>query len=170
MNRSSVMLLLTLLFVGSHGILLYAQTLQIKVIDGRNGRPLANTCVNVWVGNERKDPLAIPTDRNGIARLQLTENDAELNTAHRSKDCGDFGVISPVVKYKDSVKVNVGYVICEPHGTDFSWLEVKPFPTEQFIREGFVTANTCGSPMASARPGELVIFVRPLNWWEKLKQ
>ena len=79
-------------------------------------------------------------------------------------------MISPVVKYKDFVKVNVGYVICEPHGTDFSWLEVKPFPTEQFIREGFVTANTCGRPMASARPGELVIFVRPLSWWEKLKQ
>lgn len=170
MKLSSVMLLVALLDVFSHGPPLSAQTLEIKLINGRNGHPVANACVNVWVGNERKSPFSIPTDSNGITRLRLTENDSEVNTDHRWAKCGDFGVISPVVKYKDFVEVNVGYVVCEPHGTDFSWLEAKRFPTKQFVREGLVTANTCGKPVASARPGELVIFVRPLNWWEKLKE
>jgi hypothetical protein len=44
------------------------------------------------------------------------------------------------------------------------------FPTKQFVREGFVTANTCGKTIVSTRPGELVILVRPLSWWEKRKQ
>jgi hypothetical protein len=170
MNLSSVLLLLAFVDLCSHGIPLSAQTLEIKLINGQNGRPIAKTCVNVWLGDDRKDPLAIPTDTNGVARLRLTENDPEVKTDYRWKDCGDFGVISPVVKYKDYVKVNIGYVVCEPHGTDFLWLEIKHFPTKQLLREGFVTANTCGKPIASARPGELVIFVRPLSWWEKLKQ
>jgi hypothetical protein len=134
MNLSSVMLFLALLDVFSHGTPLSAQRREIKLINGRNGHPVANACVNVWVGNERKDPFSIPTDSNGIARLRLTENDSEVNTDHRWAKYGDFGVISPVVKYKDFVKVNVGYVVCEPHGTDFSWLEVKRFPTKAEVR------------------------------------
>ncbi len=169
MNLASLVMFLLVINV-YFGIPLSAQTLEIKLINGRDGNPIAKTCVNVWVGNERKDPLAIPTDKNGIARLRLTKNDAEVNTDHRWKDCGNFGVVSPVVKYMDFVSVNVGYVLCASHGTNFSWLEVKRFPTEQFLREGIVTQNTCGKPTASATPGELVIFVRPLSWWEKLKQ
>lgn len=170
MNLASVMRLLGFLFLASHGILLSAQTLEIKLIDGRNGHLITNRCVNVWVGDERKDALAIPTDRNGVARLRLTDNDAEVNTDHRWKACGAFGVIGPVVKYKDFVKVNVGYAVCEPHGTDFSWLEVKSLPTKQIVEQGIVATNTCSKVTASARPGELVIFVRPLSWWEGLKQ
>lgn len=164
-----VHLFLSLTF-SSFGTLLCAQTIEVKLIDGRNGHPIENTCVNVWVGNEQKDALAIPTDKNGIARLRLTDNDAEVNTQDRWKGCGEFGVINPVVKYEGSVSVNAGYVLCQPQATDYSWLAVKDIPTKQLVRKGVVTANTCGKPIASPRPGELVIFVRPLSFWEKLKQ
>jgi hypothetical protein len=147
-----------------------AQTLEIKLMDGRNGHPIANTCVNVWIGDERKDPLTIPPDSNGTARLRLTSNYAEIKTDDSWKACGDFGVINPVVQYKDLFKVNVGYVVCEPHGTDFSWLEVKKLSTREVVQQGFVTANTCGKPTASPAPGQVTMFVRPLNFWEKLKQ
>lgn len=162
--------LFLLLTFSSVGTLLCGQTIDVKLIDGRNGHPIANTCANVWVGDERKYPLAIPTDKNGAARFQLTEDDAEVNTKDSWKDCGEFGVINPVVKYKDIIKINVGYVVCERHGTDYSWLEVKNIPTKELVQKGIVTANTCGKPTASPTPGELIIFVRPLNFWEKLKQ
>lgn len=149
---------------------LSAQTIEIKLIDGRNGHTIENTCVNVWVGDERKYPLAIPIDNSGVARLRLTGSDAELNTNESWKSCGEFGVINPVVKYNDVIKVNVGYVVCEPHGTDYSWLAVKNVSTNQLVQKGIVTANTCGKATASPTPGELIIFVRPLNFWEKLKQ
>ena len=149
---------------------LSAQTIEIKLIDGRNGHPIANTCVNVWVGDERKDPLTIPTDTNGAARLRLTNDHAEIKTDDRWKARGDFGVINPVVQYKDLFEINVGYVVCEPHGTDFSWLEVKKIPTREVMQRGVVNANTCGKPTASPTPGQVTIFVRPLNFWEKLRQ
>lgn len=165
-----IMVRLLLLFTFSSAFTLAAETIEVKLIDGRNGRPIANTCVNIWVGDERKTPLTIPTETDGAARLRLTNSDAEIKTDDSWKGCGDFGVINPVVRYKDLFKVNVGYVVCEPHGTDFSWLEVKKLSTKEVIERGVVTANTCGKPTASPTPGQVIIFVRPLNFWEKLKQ
>ena len=51
---------------------LAAQTLEIKLVDGRNGHPMVGTSayVNVWVGRDRKEAIAIPADDNGVARLQ----------------------------------------------------------------------------------------------------
>jgi hypothetical protein len=155
---------------GSFGTVLSAQALEIKLIDGRNGHPVADACVNVWVGNEHKDALVVPTDRTGVAHLRLTNQDDEVDTQNRSKACGGFGVINPVMKYSASVRVNVGYVWCRPRGTDSSWLAIEDFPTEQLVRQGVVSANTCDKLVASPRPGERIIFVRPLNFWEKFKQ
>jgi hypothetical protein len=64
---------------------LAAQTLEINLVDGRTVRPMVGTSayVNVWVGGERKETIAIPTDDNGVARLQLTLNPNEENSPSR---------------------------------------------------------------------------------------
>ncbi len=160
-----------LIFVAlsSSGMLLYAQTIQIKLVNGRNGSPLAGTCVNVWVGNERKDAMAIPTDENGVARLRLTDKNSEVDV-HSWKGCGSFGVTNPVVRYDNSLRINASYVSCQPHSPDYSWLAITSFSTQEVIQQGIVTPNSCGKATASPKPGEVIMFVRPLNWWEKLKQ
>lgn len=165
-----VLRFLVLLVLSSSGALLYAQTVEIKLVNGRNGSPLAETCVNVWIGNGRKDAIAVPTDKNGVARLRLTDQDSEVDARRRWKGCGDFGVIDPVVKYESSIRINAGYVLCQPEAPDYSWLALTSLSTEQLIQKGIVTPNSCGKPTASPKPGEVIIFVRPLNWWEKLKQ
>jgi hypothetical protein len=162
-------LLLLVVFVPV-GARAYAQTVQVKVADGRNGKPVIGACVNVWVGSERKDAMAIPTNESGIARLRLTGKEDDVNISRKWKGCGLFGVIDPVVRYQDSIKVNVGYVLCQPHKSDHSWLTISEFSTDRIVQDGIVTANSCGSAAALPTPGEIVIFVRPLNWWEKLSQ
>jgi len=164
------MLRFLLLLTFSSAFTLSAQTIEVKLIDGRNGHPIANSCVNVWVGNEQKDALAIPTDNDGVARLRLTDRDAEINTQNRWKQCGAFGVINPVVRFESSVTINAGYVLCRPQETDYSWLALKNFPTKQILAEGVVSPNACGKHSASPVPGQVIIFVRPLSFWEKLKQ
>lgn len=79
-------------------------------------------------------------------------------------------MMNPVVKYEDSVAINAGYVLCQPKATDYSWLAIKNIPTQQLLKHGVVTANACGKPTASPTHGELAVFVRPLTFWEKLKQ
>lgn len=147
-----------------------AQTVDIKLVNGTNGQPIGDTCVNVWVGHDRKDAMAIPTDNNGIARLRLTNNDRELDTHHHWNKCGEFGVFNPVVKYDDSIRVNVGYVSCRTRTRDNSWLAITELITSEVLNRGIVTANTCGKSSALPKPGEVVLYVRPLTWREKLKQ
>lgn len=161
---------LVLLILGSFGTRLDAQTIKVKVVNGRTGLPIAGTCVNVWVGNERRAAMAIPTDKNGVAALRLTDQDGEIDVHDRWKGCGDFGVIHPVVKYDDDLQINVGYVLCQPGTADYSWLAKTNVSTKEILQHGIVTANTCGRATASSEPGEVILFVRRLSWWERLKQ
>lgn len=147
-----------------------AQTVDIKLVNGRNGLPMARTCINVWLGDERKQAMAIPTDSNGVARLRLTTKDSEIDVHEHWKGCGDFEIIDPVVKYTDSIRINVGYVLWQPHAPDYSWLLIAEFSTKEILQHGISRANTCGKATATPRRGELILFVRPLSWWEKLKQ
>jgi len=150
--------------------LLGAQTVTIKLLDGRNGLPMAQSHVNVWVGSERKMAMAVLTDEHGIARLHLTGDAKEVDIpSGRSSDVEPVA-ISPVVKYDDFIRINVGYVLCQAGGSNHSWLAVKQVSTKQLINEGVAMPNTCGEVRASPNPGELIIFVRPLNFWEKLKE
>ena len=64
-----------LLALSSVGMPICGQTLEIGLIDGRNGRPIPNSCVNVWIGGAQKDALAIPSDKDGAAHLRLTNKD-----------------------------------------------------------------------------------------------
>jgi len=122
------------------------------------------------MGNERKTAMAIPTDESGIARLRLTHNDSEIDIHNRWKGCGDFGIVNPIVKYDDSLHIRAGYVLCQLRKPDYSWLAVTNPSTKQILQQGIVTANTCGKATASPTPGEVVIFVRPLSWWEEMRQ
>lgn len=154
------------------GVPLSAQEIKIKLVDGRNGRPMAGTAshVNVWVGAERKEAIAMPTDGNGVARFQLTLDSGKVNIPNPSKDSGSIVVANPVVEYNKSFRINVPYVLCGPGGSNYSWLKSLHFSTKQILEHGYVSPNTCGKMRASPKPGQVVLFVRPLTWWEKLKQ
>jgi len=160
------------LFVILCGASLSAQTLEIKLVDGRNGRPMVgkSSYVNVWVGKERKQSIAIPTDGNGIARLQLTLDIAKINVPEPSKDRGSIVMVNPVLKYNDSIQINVPYALCGSGGSDYSWLRPEQFSTKEILQHGYISPNTCGEVTLSPKPGQVILFVRPLTWREKLKQ
>ena len=166
----SVVRFLLLLVLTASGTILCAQIVTIKLVDGRNSHPMSNSHVDVWVGTKRIEAMAIPTDKDGIARLRLTDNDDEVDLHMREKHIGDDVVIGPIMKYDENVRVNVPFVICYPHVRDYSWLAVTNISTKQLLQQGIVWPNTCGKATASPKPGELIIFVRPLSFWEKFKQ
>ena len=150
---------------------LTAQTLEIKLVDGRNGRPMVGTSsyVNVWVGGERKEAIAIPTDDKGVARLQFTLNPNEENIPN-STGHGTIVESHPVVKYDESFRINAPYVLCGSGEGNHPWLELKNFNTKEVLDHGYASVNTCGKVTASPQPGQVVLFVRPLTFLEKMKQ
>jgi hypothetical protein len=130
----------------------------------------AASYVNVWVGTQRKEAIVIPTDRNGVARLQLTLDTGKINIPNPSKDRGSIVVANPVLMYKKSFRINVPYALCASGGSNYSWLKSESFATNQIFQHGYVSPNTCGKATAPPKPGQVLLFVRPLTWWEKLKQ
>ena len=158
-------------FLILHRVSLSAQTLEITLVDGRNGRPMVgkSSYLNVWVGTERKDAIAIPTDVRGVAQLQLTLNTGSVNIPS-SKSIGSIVVDHPIVKYDDSFRINVPYVLCVSDGSNYSWLRTIDFSTKEILQHGYVSPNTCGKITISPQPGQVIFFVRPPTLWEILKQ
>jgi len=74
------------------------------------------------------------------------------------------------VKYDEFFRVNAPYVLCGPGGGSYSWLELKNFTTKEVLDHGYASANTCGKATVSPQPGQVVLFVRLLTFWEKMKQ
>ncbi len=165
-SRQAVLCLL--LIAASLGEGAHAQSIRTRLVNGRNGRPMAGTHVNVWVGKERKSAMVIPTDKDGVASLLLTDKEGEVNVP-RGDGHGSHVVINPVVKYDDDLEINAPYVLCQPGTPDYSWLAIRHISTKQVVGQGIVTPNACGKATASQTPGEVIIFVRPLSWWEKFK-
>src|SRR5579862_7769741 len=69
-----------------------AQDIRIKVIDARKGRIVSDECVNVWVGKNTVGAILIPTDKDGVALLHLTYDDAKMRIPAKSAtDSGENG-------------------------------------------------------------------------------
>lgn len=76
----------------------------------------------------------------------------------------------PKFLYGPEIRVQIGFVLCNAAQKKFSWLQITPHPTGDWARTGIVTANTCGKAVAKPESGELTIFVRPLNFWERMNE
>lgn len=77
--------LFLLLFASPAGANPHAQAVRVQLIDGRSGHPIAGTCVNVWIGEKQKAAMSIPTDKEGVASLRLTDEDTQIDTQRQSK-------------------------------------------------------------------------------------
>ena len=147
-----------------------AQKIEIKLVNGRDGRPVSHAGVNVWAGDQRKEAMVLLTDSEGVARLTLTNKESDVDVRHDPTQSGEHVVLNPTVLYPESLRINVGFVLCQPRGADWSWLWIKAFDTRKVLDQGVVGENTCGDTTASPKPGTITLFVRPLHWWESLKE
>ena len=125
--------------------------------------------VNVWVGAERKEAIAIAVDEKGIARLQLTRNPNEVNVPN-STGHGTIVVNRPAVRYEESFRINVPYMLCGSGAGNRSPLGVNNFITKEVLDHGYASGNTCGKVTAPPQPGQVILFVRPLSFLERMKQ
>jgi hypothetical protein len=170
--RFAGMALLALLLFASCAAALRAQTIQIKLVDGKTGRPVADACVGVWMMKDTRMSVSIKTDKDGVALLRLTHNDNEVDISYNSKLwCGGDGAINPVLKYDDSLTTDTyGYhpSCAYPQSMPNARSKEIDLSTNEVIQHGVVSANTCGKAIASPQPGEVILFVRPRTFQEKV--
>lgn len=131
--RLAAKALLAFLFFATFATGLRAQTVQIKLVNGKTGRPITHRSkLTVRVGHEHQSNLLIPTGKHGVALLQLTRNDSEINIPdcrdeqadweklqknrnqkdekefnNKYKDCNYSEVNNPIARYADSISVQM---------------------------------------------------------------
>lgn len=165
---------LALLLFASYATALRAQTIQIMLVNGKTGRPVAGACAGAWMKDaSNKMSLYIPTDKDGVARLVLTHKDSDVHISYNPKlGCGGTSAINPVLKYGDTLTTySTSYhPSCAVPATmpDAGWKEID-FPTKEVLQHGVASANTCGKATASLQPGEVILFVRPRTFREKVR-
>ncbi|MBO0725691.1 MAG: hypothetical protein J2P52_08845 [Blastocatellia bacterium] len=172
-SKSMVRLLLLLAF-GLTTAADHAQTVKIKLVDGRNGRPMASIRICVWVGNKGNANSGLwintETDKTGSVDIRLTPEHVE-DKNETGVICGGSVVINPVFEFGDTISISSYTMVCQRVvSNESSWLNRIHWSTEEALKHGVVTPNACGKATASPTPGELVFFVRPLTWLENLQQ
>jgi hypothetical protein len=141
----SCLLLLTLLF-----LVLPAKTQQevalihIRLIDGRTGNPMKNLLVGLEDRAGYRD-ISVRTNEFGVASLNINR-DTVIFTHNTDEyvNCGDErgGLVHNDFKVSQIISVGIVQPIEQP--------------------------NLCGKTSGVAKPGELVLFVRPWRWGEKI--
>lgn len=151
-----------------------AQTIRIKLVDGRTGRLVSGACVGAWEkGARNKMSADIPADKDGVAQLRLTQKDSEVDISYNPKlGCGGNGAINPAFKYDDTLTIYVtgNHPSCALlESNPLARYKALDLSAKEVLQHGVVSANTCGEATASPQPGEVVVFVRTRNFQEKFR-
>jgi hypothetical protein len=169
------------LLVTLSGPLLHAQEIHIRVLNARNGKPITNECLNLWLGPLHGQGLLAPTNNEGVVVLHLGDNQVTAD-AVSARACGGNASVGPKPFPKDSDGISVAgdyYIVCQEYGkfapgeppTSNSLKQMVPsYPIKKILESGVAAGNTCGKVRAEAKPGELVIFERPTTFGERLRQ
>jgi hypothetical protein len=159
--------------------LLSAQEVRIRVLNARNGKPVTDECVNVSLGAWHGGDLIAPTNKDGLVVLHFENGQVSADPAPPSA-CNGLAVLGPrpVPTGVDTLTITSDeYADCQ------EWAKVTPgeiprealnrapsYPIKKVLESGVAAGNRCGRLRAEVKPGELVFYVRPRSFWERMRQ
>lgn len=119
--------------------------IKIEALDGRNGTPIRNARLVVFVGStveearEKLQNFDLQTNQSGDAELVLTSNTDRF--------------LQGWVE---------GMTLCQsrPNAVSLS--------VEQALDKGLLAPNECGNLRLSSAPGQILVFARPATLREKM--
>ena len=119
-------------------------TIRVKVLNGRNGKPVkrAQATVDVYPKAKYEVPVKFTADQAGSFSL-LVQHAGEISTRIE------------------------GHEACQSLSKAARKLPPTQFPVAQIASVGVVSPNTCGRPPAAPQPGILTLYVRTPPWWER---
>ncbi|HEY5253031.1 MAG TPA: hypothetical protein VIJ53_00160 [Acidobacteriaceae bacterium] len=119
-----------------------AQTLRVKIIDGKTGKPVAHEHVDFFKNGNF-------ADMQGVVPGFVTDEDGVITTSDIAADTQTFGV---------SVD---WHRACSKH---YQW-----FSLHQIFSNGLVGENSCKPKIKQeTAPGTLIFYVRPETFFEKM--
>ncbi len=121
--------------------------ITVQALDGRNGRPLMNRRLLVFVGG--------------------SEEEVRLETRHFELVSDKAGIAHLTVSPPKILWLQAWpdwYILCQhtPNHNTFSVAEI--------LSNGQVAPNTCGAAAQKPVPGRFTLFARPAHFWERMRQ
>jgi hypothetical protein len=120
------------------------KTITIRLLDGRNGKPIRTDEVQIWIDQDQRHVLTVHAAPNGVATVEIpTGVSAVYVTARRD-----------------------GWYMyrCDADESNHS-----AYSLEEIMKSGTVAANRCSHKTVAAESGRLTVFLRPLTFWDKMK-
>ena len=152
--------LLTLQLVAP--VLLNAQTttIHVRVVDGRTGASLPGMKL-AFVDYHNGGSGGAHDDLSGrkyvttsaVGGLYIATPDVHGVLVFNGMGRDGMWTTCSNQKFYDSTS--------QTYGSDYL------YPVSTIMNSGLVTKNRCGKVSEAAKPGELVIFIRPTTWWER---
>jgi hypothetical protein len=123
----------------------HAQTaeIHIRIVNGKNGRPIKNETLRVWTTRDHVDADLWPTDATGSVLLKVDGNAQIALDENLNASCRTLPANQQASQFLYSVA--------------------------EILNKGIATDNTCGTVRVTAKPGELILFERPFTLLEKVK-
>jgi hypothetical protein len=156
------------LLVAFLGIPARAQEIRIRVLNGRNGKPITQECLNVSLGPWHGADLLAPTNKDGLIVLHVGGGTVSAEVPPGAQCVGGFPTRATLPQGEDRITPASGGNDCHP----FHKNQVNTPPSysiQEILQHGVVAENTCGKVRTETKPGELIFFLRPPTWLEKLK-
>lgn len=150
------------------GFLLFAQDLRIHVVNGKNGRPVPEECLNVSIGGWHGGNLIVPTGHDGVLVLHIKDGKIAADSVAPGT-CNGMALTGPrsIPKGAESLAFLPNWqILCEDRGDRL----VPSYSIQMILNSGVTTTNTCGKVRMKANPGELVLFVKPPTFWEAMRR
>jgi hypothetical protein len=155
----TVILSCLLFAVAPIGLVAQTATIHVRVLDGRTGKNLSGMNL-AFVDYHTEQDGSTHGDLNGRVTVK-TSADGDSYIANPDphgvlvfNGLGN-GVWTPCTGQKlyDSDT--------RTYGSEHL------YPVSTIVASGLVATNNCSKRTAAAKPGELIIFIRPATWWEK---
>jgi hypothetical protein len=120
-------------------------TIRIRFLDGHTGKSVvhANSFIGVYPLQPHRGPIELVADANGEVNITVPTDSRVNSTVSEYPTCRH---VAKAARTKGPVT----------------------FPVEKIFSSGIVDANNCSHFTTQPIPGELVLFVRPLHWRERL--
>jgi hypothetical protein len=122
-----------------------AEDIRIRLVNAQTGEPEKGLqSIGLYPGRDQSGFLRETTDMNGIAVFRLP---------------------SPLVEWVTASESSRTLYQCSPY-------QKNTFKTAEILRRGVIALNVCDAKgklkgEVEAKPGEVIVFPRPLHWWEK---
>jgi hypothetical protein len=138
---------IALVAIGSCTRCLPAQTITIRLLNAKTGKPIKGKMVTfVWEGTMSWDGPIVTSDQQGLGTVEIPPGKREFSLQ-----------AGPKVGKEPN---RIPYFDCN------DTKEESPIQISSVLQTGLVLRNTCGQQSAVAKPGEIVFWLLPLPWWE----